>query len=345
MLTYAMQLLGRKLDGGWSVVERLEKAEGETGGHFSLGYIVRRDDGQRAFLKALDYTKAFEDPDAMQQLLTAYIFERDLLKRCLQRNMNRVVRIIADGQVRMDPELPHTAVQYLIFELADGDIRKHLKLADQFDLAWALRSLHQVANGIAQLHAANIAHQDLKPSNVMTFEGAAKIGDLGRASLKDAPPLPHDEQCIAGDRTYAPPELAYGFILQDWRARRLGCDLYHLASIGTFLLTGVSLTALWLQELDESMRPGQWQGTFAEVLPFIRDAYDTAMARVGARLPPALRADTCELLRQLGDPDPALRGHPRNRIGHANHYSLERFVAKLDLLATKAEGGFLRISH
>ena len=35
---------------------------------------------------------------------------------------------------------------------------------------------------------------------------------------------PHDELDCAGDQTYAPPELLYGYIPQDWRVRRLGCE-------------------------------------------------------------------------------------------------------------------------
>jgi hypothetical protein len=39
----------------------------------------------------------------------------------------------------------------------------------------------------------------------------------------------------------------------------------------------------------------------------------------------------------LCDPDPRVRGHIKNVKGNGNSYSMERFVAVLNLLATKAE--------
>lgn len=71
-----------------------------------------------------------------------------------------------------------TKVFYLIFELADGDIRRHLAVQESLDLAFVLRTLHHVAVGLDQLHRADIAHQDLKPSNVLIYtkEMGAKQG-------------------------------------------------------------------------------------------------------------------------------------------------------------------------
>lgn len=59
---------------------------GATGGCFSQSYRVISDNGQEAFLKALDYTSALqesEDPARVLAALTAaYNHERDLLARC-----------------------------------------------------------------------------------------------------------------------------------------------------------------------------------------------------------------------------------------------------------------------
>jgi serine/threonine protein kinase len=84
--------------------------------------------------------------------------------------MDRVIRLLADGTISVpEADFPSSA-QYLIFELADGDIRKTMDAAQQFDLAWALRTFHHITTGLMQLHKAGTAHQDLKPSNVLTFE-------------------------------------------------------------------------------------------------------------------------------------------------------------------------------
>lgn len=62
-----------------------------------------------------------------------------------------------------NPANSFTKVDYLIFELADGDVRSHLDAMPAFDAAFLLRTLHHVATGLQQLHRAQIAHQDLNP--------------------------------------------------------------------------------------------------------------------------------------------------------------------------------------
>src|SRR5574341_2097711 len=209
MSSPASQLEGLAVDGGWTIGPRLEKLPSQTGGNFSEGYVVSRNDGARAFLKALDYSRAMKAPDparALQRLTEAYNFERDLLARC--KHMDRVVRALSDGSVSVNGEV----VQYLILELAAHDIRKYLDLAERFDTAWLLRALHHIATGLGQLHGAGIAHQDLKPSNVLVFgDRISKVSDLGRASSKGII-APHEEYQIAGDPQYAPPELHYGYV-------------------------------------------------------------------------------------------------------------------------------------
>ena len=58
---------------------------------------------------------------------------------------------------------------YIVFELASGDIRAEIERLPNFDLAWCLRSLHNATVGVQQLHSKDIAHQDIKPSNVLVF--------------------------------------------------------------------------------------------------------------------------------------------------------------------------------
>src|SRR5204862_166519 len=97
-----------------------------------------------------------------------------------------------------------STVEYLIFEKADADIRAHLDAHADLDIAFALRALHHVAIGLKQLHSVNVAHQDVKPSNVLIFPGnESKVGDLGRA-WAGGMRAPHDDaKPCAGDRNYA----------------------------------------------------------------------------------------------------------------------------------------------
>jgi len=50
----AEHLQGKTLNGKWTVTEKMEKESGETGGNFSIGYIVKGINEEKAFLKAID---------------------------------------------------------------------------------------------------------------------------------------------------------------------------------------------------------------------------------------------------------------------------------------------------
>jgi eukaryotic-like serine/threonine-protein kinase len=331
----AENLVGQELKGGWRVVMPMEKSADQTGGMFSVGYVVESSSGKRGFLKAIDFSGAMEAEDPareLEKLTISYNFERDLLAMCRDRRMDRVVTAIADGGVMVANE----PVQYLIFELADCDVRKHLGDADNVDEVWILRSLHHIATGLWQLHRHRIAHQDLKPSNVLVFGGrSSKIADLGRSSRAGAEP-PTDEYVVPGDYGYAPPELLYNHVSPDWTERRVGCDAYLLGSMAVFFFTGVGMTTLLTSKLDAAVQFEYWGGTYGEVLPFVRDAFDEAIDDFSQQVPVAIREDLTAIVRQLCDPDPKLRGDGADRRTH-RRLSLERYVTRFDLLAQRAE--------
>jgi eukaryotic-like serine/threonine-protein kinase len=336
----ASKLTGLVLDGGWLVKKRLDGAPGATGGVFSCGYAIVDQSGRPAFLKALDYTSAFRSPDppsALNALTAAFVFERDLLRRCRTQKMDRVVRSTGDGRVKVDDSILGL-VDYLIFESADGDLRTQLSVMVRVEDAWKLRALHHMATGLNQLHSEEIAHQDLKPSNALVFEGnEVKIADLGCASLKGTV-SPRDGRNFSGDPSYAPPELLYGYLDPEWTIRRLGCDAYLLGSMIVFLFAGASASGLLRSELAPEHQWGKWSGTYAEVLPYVREAFGRTVEKFGSSIRDVVLRDELQtLLRYLCEPDISLRGHPSNRRGFASRLSLERFISKLDLLARRAE--------
>jgi serine/threonine protein kinase len=329
----AAMLAGMTLRSGWRVVRRLEDYPGKTGGCFSCPYLVEKD-GREAFLKALDYSEAEEMarrsgvdiPSALQTLLEAYNFERNLLKECAQKRMDRVVAALEDGSVRVGDEGYGIlgTVNYLIFESADGDIRRHLALAANVEVAWKLRCLHHIATGLYQLHSAGVAHQDVKPSNVLVFGAKkSKIADLGSASKRGLI-SPRDDLEFAGESTYAPPELLYSYRDPEWNRRRQACDVYHLGSMAVFFFCGVGMTAMILKHLAPEHRPHNWGGTYREVLAEVRDAFGLTLREFEQGLEgPVLRVALRKAVGELCDPDPLQRGHPLNRAGAASRYSLE----------------------
>ena len=158
-------LLGLKLDGGWTAVEQISKTPHSTGGRFSSGYKVKNDD-EIAYLKALDFSSAFASTDVpreLQALTEAYNFERDLLYKCRDKHLDHVVLPLTDGSVDVPGFPPYiNRVYYIVFDFSDGDIRKIKDTFTRLDLAFAFRSLHNVAVGLEQLHRIDIysARQD-----------------------------------------------------------------------------------------------------------------------------------------------------------------------------------------
>ena len=187
----AAHLKGRSLDNGWFVGAPITKDPSATGGCFSVSYMAHHEDGRLAFMKALNFHAAAtaEGPfvDQLNYFTSAYIFERDLLAECCDQKMSRIIRLIDHGEVIVPEAGPILSkVPYLIFELADGDIHAFQAHAAHFDCAWVFRVMQHALLGLEQLHSAHTAHQDLKPSNVLTQDGGweMKLGDLGRADRR-----------------------------------------------------------------------------------------------------------------------------------------------------------------
>ncbi|MBM6394481.1 protein kinase domain-containing protein [Brucella anthropi] len=348
----AWRLLGQQLENGWKVVDTVgwSPAQGKlpdhyngTGGNFSVAYIVERN-GQRAFLKAIDLTSAMESVDVLQELhniTSAHNFEARLLKICEGENMDRVVVALDSGQVSVGPNLQDKA-PYLIFELADGDVRRRVqKVNDKLRLSWWLHAMHHMAVGINQLHSKRIAHQDLKPSNVLAFGGKLdfRVADLGR-SVCDGTPGPYDELAFSGDFGYAPPEIIYSQIDPDWAARRLGCDLYMLGSMIFFFATKFGCTHLLMTRLEPAQRPmtfrGGWNANYEAILPIIQNKFTEMLADLNNNLSLSVAAELTTAASELCNPDPKLRGHPLDRAKNANRYSLVRYIALFDRLAKLA---------
>lgn len=344
-VTPAQALEGLLLAGGWRVLRRLRKPEGQSGGFFSQGYVVRREsDGKDGFLKALDYSKMMVAANPAQLLFEqtrAFNFEKTILGICRDRRLDRVVEVIDDGVIVPPSYAPTEVVQYLIFELADGDARSQADEKKRYSISWVLRTLHHVSIGLMQLHGQKIAHQDLKPSNVLTFGGAlSKIGDLGCASSR-AHDAPRDDCQIAGDQTYAPPEFLYGSIDADWSARRVSCDQYLLGSLVCSFFQGMAMTPLVQRRLHSDHKVANWTGKYDEALPYLQHAFESVIEdlqlAIGDQINEKAKQKLVLLVSYLCNPDPSLRGHPSDMRGNQDRYSLQRFVAAFDLLAREAE--------
>lgn len=335
--TPADSLDGKCLANGWIVVEKLTRAPFSTGGRFSVGYKVEKE-GVQAYLKALDFSAASQAPDparALQAMTEAYNFERDLLDKCKTKRLDRVITPLLDGSLIVPGFGDFSLVQYLIFEMASGDIRKILDDLRSFDIRWCLKSLHHVAGGLRQLHSAGIAHQDLKPSNVLVMGNmASKIGDLGRAS-DQAKASQNDALPVPGDGGYAPIDLYYKDTGVDGFDRRFLADLYLLGSLIYFHFTGVSATQLLRAKLQGATLSNT---SFKADLPLLQHAFEETLSELKTQVSQyagALTGEIITMASQLCDPDPTKRGDPRWKGSLVASYDLQTYISKLDLLYKK----------
>ena len=337
-LDAANHLVGLRLEGGWVVKSKRQKPSSATGGHFSVCYLVEHDSGRSGFLKALNLGRALSSSHdvlkEIEHLITTFNFEKATLKLCRDKKIKRVAIPLADGHLLPDGS-PYP-VYYIIFELAPkGDLRSNIRSFDTVDLAFTFSVLHDTASALNGLHKNSIAHQDLKPSNVLIYDQSkAKVADLGCAdNLESGSPRGHLP--IAGDTNYAPPELLYHEISQDWKRRRLGCDLYHLGTLAAFLFTGISVTSALISHLHQAHRPGFWSQDYRTVLPYVREAFEQAMVDIGKSIDDRVRNEMVGAIASLCDPDPFRRGHPGDAGG--NQFNLERYISLFQRLLLTSE--------
>lgn len=348
----AWRLLGMTTDSGWTIVEPVgwDPKSGDsidhyngTGGNFSVPYIVEKDGG-RAFFKAIDLTRAMNSPDILGSLRfisEAHAFETEILRLCAGASMSRVVVALESGQLRAGPNL-QDAAPFLVFELAEGDVRRRVqKKSGEVRLAWWLRAMHHATVGLAQLHSLDIAHQDLKPSNLLSFEGdeVFKLSDLGRCTSPHVA-APHEALPFSGDPKYAPPEILYGYINPQVQERRLRTDLWMLGSMIFFFVQGLGATQLLFNELDADLKPlptGTWNGGYRPIVPTLQTCFTKMLYDLENELPDNhIQKELVKAASELCNPDDSLRGHPLARSGTGSPQSLERYVSLFDRLARLA---------
>ena len=336
-------LLGAKLDGGWVVTSKISKSSVDSR-YLSVCYRVeRKDDKKKAFLKVLDYTLAMEQPDpskALHELTEAFDAEREILSQCKGSRLHRVAFSIADGTFNVEGFGVFGKVSYLIFDSADGDIRKQKELWQDLDLAWCLRSLHQSAVGLMELHGLGIAHQDLKPSKILVFnDSGCKVSDLERASHKyvEASEKGNFKLSIG----YMAPEQWYGWHFKNDHTDRFMSDIYQLGSLIFFFFIGCSATQAIDMKLSKNNAKSFTKVNFEEDLPYIKQAFGEVLFDLKKRLDeldPRQSDEILELAAELCEPDPRLRGDKKVlAYVHVPRYDLQRYVSRFNILARREE--------
>jgi len=328
--SFACRLVGKKI-GSWNVREKRNKSVDDDSGAFSSCYHVIGDDGRDAFLKAFNYQYAFEalgrpSVEIMKDIVGRFTYEKELLDFCRCEKLRRVVTAIDSGEYKESGELP---VPYLVFETATGSL-KSIDYINNTDLVWKLLAFHGVLLGVAQLHYHKIAHQDLKPSNILVFGGEfVKVADLGSAVRRDTL-LPIE---IGADYRHAPIELLYQYFSEDWDTRRYGADLFMLGGLLSFMVSGTNVLSLIMKSLPSDQQWLSYRGSYEDILPNILLAFHESMDVIKSSIPMVIQEELASVIYEMSYPIPEKRGNPQSVARSYTQFSLVRYITIIHRLA------------
>jgi serine/threonine protein kinase len=271
-------------------------------------------------------------------------FEKDVLSYCAERGMSKVLRFIGHEYVSADGSTnPLMRVSCLIMEAGTEDLRRLINANGAAACAWNIQVLRDISQAIAQLHKGGIAHQDIKPSNVIEVASIGsggkmmKVGDLGRVVRREHAG-PFDGLQWPGDRRYSPPERWYGYVPPDWSDARDASDAYMLGSLMVYLFTGTTMQSLVFNYIPPAFVPGAWTGSFdQDLMPVLVDAHSRVLnEHLLPQLEPALTDGIFAIARSLTNPDPLKRGDTNARKQTGRPVGMDRIHQKLTALALTA---------
>src|SRR2546421_6074227 len=116
---------------------------------------------------------------------------------------------------------------YVMPYVAGESLRHRLAREKQLPVEEALGIARHIASALGHAHAQNVIHRDVKPENILLYEGEAMVADFGIAlAVSAAAGEPLTEIGLAvGPPQYMSPEEAVGELEREPRddLHRLGC--------------------------------------------------------------------------------------------------------------------------
>ncbi|MHB1045815.1 MAG: serine/threonine-protein kinase [Thermoanaerobaculia bacterium] len=127
-----------------------------------------------------------------------------------------------------DDGLPYIVQEFLTGE----DLDRKIKRKDDLPLAWRVRVLADICEGLHYAHTAGIVHRDVKPSNIRILEdGTVKIMDFGIAKSMVSESTLTQTGITLGTASYLAPEQIRG------EAVDARTDVFSLGVLSYELLT------------------------------------------------------------------------------------------------------------
>ncbi|RBP53532.1 protein kinase domain-containing protein [Arenicella xantha] len=341
-----MKSNSRKELKGVTLNERFQVTDDRLGKYDYNGYFgdgkfgIDLKTGEEVFIKTIVFgtqRRRFEGETATQQIereTHAFNHERRLLEVCLKHNLKRIAKLVDVGEVSDDNgDLEYA---YMAFEKAEsnGHIKNVTEVQDSF--GFRLQLMKDVCVGLSQLHQRSIAHQDIKPSNILKTkekgEDRGKITDLGRASI-EGDGIAHDLADWAGQGMYAAPDRLYRVQTSNWNLKRTSSDLYLFGSLMWQYLSesDIPLTREWMKRLTEPLKPGNFSDTYDQVLPHLVIVFEEIFSDAINDCESEIERELITIIKELTNPDPAQRGS-KSFSTRIDRHSLHPFISRLDRL-------------
>jgi serine/threonine-protein kinase len=286
------RLVGREV-AGCTLIRRL------GAGALGVVYAAEQKAMERLVAIKMLSSKAAGEPETVTR------FQREARLSAQIQHPN-VVGVFDCGQER--------GVHFLLMELVEGGtfanlIEEHGRLTWHDTLAYGL----QMAKALEHLHSHGIIHRDIKPANVLiTYEGVAKLADLGLAKQLDDEPSAATgltmQGVAMGSPAYMPPEQ-----IRSAKDSTASCDLYALgvtmfqAISGRLPFEGKSATEVMGKVLREPAPP------IISLVPDLPVGVAELIDRCLAKEPKGRPATASELIGEMGavlaEPDKKRHGN------------------------------------
>ena len=353
MKDFACKDLVGKTINGWHVNTSITNADATA--RYALFYEVTNTEGN-AIMKGLNYDQCHNGPldgakdrdSLISRESGAFHFESELANVCAGNHMGNVIRYLDSGSVEL-PDYVIKTVSYIVYEQSEGKIGDFLKFSSKTDfvvdlgmLIDKLRSLHQVAKGIMQLHSHLIAHHNITPQSVEVFDKntLTKVSGLQKSRTHQALlHSPTSAKLFDGDYTFAPPEAIFNERISEEMGAYYQIDTYMLGNLIVYYLSSMNMTTLINRKCPFPLMEWASKGAeYKQVLPDIMKAFNESLDELKASIKVnELREPIIEIIEGLCNPDPEKRGYPGGFKRVQANADLQRVLAKLDLLYRKAQ--------
>lgn len=207
---------------------------------------------------------------AARHLELNQIFAIKVLLPSVVNSAEATTRFLREGRAAAQLSSPHVAkvhdtgrlpsgAPFLVMELLRGrDLRALLAETNRVPLAHAVEWVLQAAHALAEAHALNIIHRDVKPANLFLAETSTgpqiKVLDFGVSKQLHSAELDlTNTASVVGTPRYMPPEQMRSARFADVRGDvwSLGITLYELTT-GEAPFQGDSLTALCFDVMERT---------------------------------------------------------------------------------------------